>query len=74
MVYDAIVNNNYELASYHWRKIKTTINGYLKRSARKFSADSMFLQSNVWASLEAALQSNDPKKIKDEGFYYKGEQ
>jgi hypothetical protein len=66
IVYDAIVDKNYELASYHWRKIKTTIkNGYLKRPARRPSADLMFLQSNVWTAFETALQSNDKKKIKD---------
>jgi citrate synthase len=64
IVYEAIVDKNYELASYHWGKIKTTIkNGYLKRPARKSSADSMFLNSDVWSSLDVALRGSDHKKI-----------
>lgn len=64
MVYEAILDKNYALASYHWKKIKTTIvNGYMKRPARKPSADSMFLQSGVWGSLDSALQAGDHKKI-----------
>lgn len=66
IVYEAILDRNYELASYHWKKIKTTIrNGYMKRPARQASADSMFLDSGVWASLSKALQDGDDKKIKD---------
>lgn len=63
-VYEAILDKNYVLASYHWKKIKTTIvNGYMKRPARKSSADSMFLKSDVWSSLDSALQAGDHKKI-----------
>ena len=64
-VYEAIDNKNYELASYHWKKIKKTIiNGYLKRPARQKSADSMFLNNGVWQSLDSALSSKSDKKIK----------
>ena len=66
IVYEAILDRNYELASYHWKKIKTTIrNGYMKRPARQTSADSMFLDSGVWASLDKALLGSDDKEIKD---------
>ncbi|MEE9422782.1 MAG: hypothetical protein V3V50_06455 [Gammaproteobacteria bacterium] len=65
IVHEAIIDKNYELAAYHWKKIKTTIkNGYLKRPARKSSADSMFLNSGVWGSLDEALQGSEHKKIK----------
>lgn len=58
-LYDALQRNNYDLALYHWEKIKSTIeNGYLKRPARKANADAIFL-STVWGEVDAALRTRD---------------
>ena len=65
IVYDAIIDENYELATYHWGKVKLTIeNGYLKRPARKTNADLIIFQSGIWKSLDTALKEGDSKKIK----------
>jgi len=59
-LYVALVRENFELASYHWAKIKLTIeNGTLKRPARRASAD-RFLLTGTWASVNEALASGDP--------------
>lgn len=58
-LYEALQRNNYDLALYHWEKIRTTIeNGYLKRPARKANADAVFL-SKVWGEVDAALRTKD---------------
>jgi len=68
-VYDAIIDKNYELATYHWGKIKLTIeNGYMKRPARKTNAELIFFQSGIWKSLDTALKEGDNKKIKSAFF------
>ncbi|PHR56125.1 MAG: hypothetical protein COA43_14445 [Robiginitomaculum sp.] len=68
-IYDALNVKNYELASYHWRKIKTTIeNGYLKRPARKENADSFLLNGN-WKEVNKAFESKNAKSAW-EGFYF----
>jgi mono/diheme cytochrome c family protein len=56
----ALVRGNFELASYHWAKIKLTIeNGTMKRPARRASADE-FLLIDRWKSVNEALGSGDP--------------
>ena len=51
-LHEALERGNYELALYHWDKIKLTIeNGTLKRPARKANADAMLLSSH-WAVRE----------------------
>jgi len=58
-LYAALVRGNFELASYHWAKIKLTIeNGTMKRPARRASADALFL-TGTWDSVNAALDSGD---------------
>lgn len=58
-LYGALLVENFELASYHWAKIKLTIeNGTMKRPARKASADAIFLGS-TWDSVYASLASGD---------------
>ncbi len=43
-LYAALLRGNSELASYHWAKIKLTIeNGTMKRPARRASADAFLL-------------------------------
>ena len=57
--YAALRRGNLELASYHWAKIKLTIeNGIMKRPARRASADT-FLLGATWDSVNAALQSGE---------------
>ena len=65
IVYDALENENYDLALYHWRKIKTTLeNGYLKRPARQANADAMFLDQN-WGEVNAAFESRNAEEAWD---------
>jgi hypothetical protein len=55
----ALVRENFELASYHWAKIKLTIeNGTMKRPARRTSADT-FLLTRTWDSVDEALKSGN---------------
>ncbi len=59
-LYAALLGENFELASYHWAKIKLTIeNGIMKRPARRASADAFFL-TGTWDSVNEALESGDP--------------
>ena len=59
-LYAALLRGNFELASYHWAKIKLTIeNGTMKRPARRASADAFFL-TGTWDSVNEALAGGDP--------------
>ena len=61
-IHAALLTGNFELASYHWAKIKlTTENGALKRPARAPNSEA-FLLSGTWASVDEALRSGDPAK------------
>ena len=47
-LYDALERENYDLALYHWDKIRTTIrNGYLKRPARRANSDAALSRSSL---------------------------
>ncbi len=62
-IHDALTRSNYDLAIYHWDKIKTTIeNGYLKRPARRANADAVFLNNGLFAQVRAAFDSRDRAK------------
>lgn len=62
--YDAITDGNYDLAVYHWKKIKETIElGYLRRPAREANAVAIFL-TGPWVSAGEALASKDKVKAK----------
>jgi hypothetical protein len=64
-VYDALSEGNYELAEYHWEKIKSAITtGYMKRPKRQPNADAMFVK-NVYDPILAAIKSKDSKKAWD---------
>lgn len=64
-VYQALADKNFELAEYHWEKIKLTIEmGYLKRPKRQANSDAMFLK-NVFEPMQAALKAKDEKKAWD---------
>ncbi len=61
-LHEALTRENYDLAAYHWDKIKVTIqNGYLKRPARKANSDALFLD-RTWAEVDVALKSRDGAK------------
>ena len=62
LIYAALGDRNWELAEYHWDKIKVTIvNGYLKRPKRQPNSDAMFVKS-IWDDVNAAFLSKDPQK------------
>ena len=61
-LHDALTRGNYELASYQWEKIQTTIeNGIVKRPARAENAEALFLKP-VWKDVDVELRSGDPKR------------
>lgn len=58
-IHAALARGNFELAAYHWRKIKTTIeNGVLKRPAREANAQA-FLLKDVWSQVLSAFESEN---------------
>lgn len=58
-IYEALTVDNYDLAIYHWEKIKTTIeNGYLKRPARQENAEQILLKS-VWQEVRDGFSSRN---------------
>ncbi|MDD2761470.1 MAG: hypothetical protein PHH11_14415 [Methylomonas sp.] len=61
-VHEALIRNNYELAAYHWDKIRVTIqNGYLKRPARQANSDTIFLNA-TWGEVKEAFGTKDAEK------------
>ncbi|SEA59789.1 hypothetical protein [Alkalimonas amylolytica] len=61
--YDAIVDENYALASYHWDKLGAAIQlGYFRRPGRADNAKAIFLQT-AWPQLTQALDEGDTTKI-----------
>ena len=64
-VREAIEDESYELAAYHWDKIRSAIrNGYKKRPARQPNADAIFLDS-AWPTLDEALKSGNSERIQN---------
>ncbi len=62
-IHDALMRDNFELAVYHWDKIKTTIeNGYLKRPARRANSDKVLINSGVHAQVKTAFETRDRAK------------
>lgn len=61
-VYQAIVDRNWELGHYHWRKLRDVFNvALMKRPNRTPNAEAIFLDS-TWKELEAALEAKDPER------------
>lgn len=61
-LHTALQRGNNALASYHWEKIKVTIeNGIAKRPKRAANAKALLLDS-IWADVDAALKSDDAGK------------
>jgi len=62
-VEQALQDENWALAQYHWKKIRRTIEGGLmKRPARRANAELLFL-GKPWDDLNVALESGDPLRI-----------
>jgi len=60
-LHEALSRNNYDLAAYHWKKIRTTIkNGYLKRPARRANANAILLDK-TWQEVADAIASKNTK-------------
>lgn len=58
-VYDAITNEQWELGSHHWGKLRNVFNvALMKRPNRTPNAEAMFLDE-TWQRLAAALEDGD---------------
>jgi hypothetical protein len=65
-VYDAITDGNYDLATYHWKKIKETIElGALRRPARAANAETIFLKG-PWVAVSEALTAQNKVKAREQ--------
>jgi hypothetical protein len=63
--YDAVAEGNYELANYHWKKIKEAIElGYLRRPSREANSVDLFLNDS-WTSASEAFASKEKDKARD---------
>ena len=63
--YDAITDGNFDLANYHWKKIKEAIElGYLRRPARKAHAVALF-QDGPWPVTSNAIVSKEKAKAEN---------
>jgi hypothetical protein len=59
-VYRAIVDQNWELGTHHWGKLRDVLNvALMKRPNRTPNAEAMFLNS-TWKALDDALKSGNP--------------
>ena len=64
-LYVAIQNNNWEMGVYHWEKLRDRMNtAAMKRPVRTQNIEGMFLESGVWKSMQDALTSKDPEKMR----------
>lgn len=65
-VYSAIRDRNWELADYHWDKIKVAINvGLMKRPMRTQNAEGMFLDG-PWQQMDEAVKSRDYERMQNQ--------
>ncbi len=63
-VYRAIIDENWELASHHWKKLRSVFDvALIKRPRRTPNAEVMFLDT-MWAQFEEALQGGDTEDIR----------
>lgn len=64
--YDAIADGNFDLANYHWKKIKETIElGTLRRPARAANAEALFLKG-PWGAVSESLAAKDKVKAREQ--------
>jgi cytochrome c553 len=62
----AIRDENFELAHYHWDKIGSAIRGgYLKRPGRQANSDKLFLDA-IWPVYLETLASGDAEAIRSQ--------
>ncbi len=62
----AIEDDNFELATYHWDKIGGAIRGgYMKRPGRQANSDAMFLDA-IWPIYLETLKAGDGEKIRSQ--------
>lgn len=60
----AIVDKNWELAHYHWKKIAEVVEkGLMKRPARRPNAEKIFL-NGPWGKLDQSLTAKDDEAIR----------
>jgi hypothetical protein len=58
-IHEALRRENYDLATYHWDKIKQTLdNALVRRPARRANSESLFLNT-VFAEVRTAFQSRN---------------
>lgn len=63
--YDAVADGNFDLANYHWKKIKEAVElGYLRRPGRQAHADALFLKG-PWSTAADAILSKEMTKAKE---------
>jgi len=63
-VYQAIIDENWELGLHHWRKLSDVLNvALMKRPNRTPNAEAMFLD-NAWSQLEDALENRDVDDVR----------
>ncbi|WP_429885942.1 hypothetical protein [Geoalkalibacter halelectricus] len=62
-VRQAVADENWLLADYHWKKIADAIeNGLMKRPARRANAEAMFLEG-PWKALDVAWAQDDTRAV-----------
>ncbi|DAB27461.1 MAG: hypothetical protein A2513_09485 [Sulfurimonas sp. RIFOXYD12_FULL_33_39] len=67
----AVDEKNYELALYHWQKIKTAMqNGYVRRPARE-EASRIYFLDNTYEEFKKMLVSQNDTKIEERFSYVK---
>jgi hypothetical protein len=63
-VYQAILDENWELGLHHWGKLRAVLNvALMKRPKRTPNAEVMFLD-NTWSELEGALETREADDIR----------
>lgn len=61
-IHDALSRGNFDLATYHWEKIRITIeNGVMKRPKREANAKAMFLKP-VWQDVHDGFAAKEPAR------------
>lgn len=64
-VYQAIIDNNRELALHHWGKLRDVFNvALMKRPRRTPNAEAMFLD-NTWERLDQALRNENVEATRE---------
>jgi hypothetical protein len=64
-VYQAIIDENWELGHHHWTKLRDVLNvALMKRPNRTPNAEGIFLDSQ-WERLEEALEAKDASRARE---------